>query len=375
MKFSSPRLPLLDSLLAVSRALSNRTALPALGGIMLEASVGPEGESGLLSFKATDSEMSLTCSCAAQVEIPGKQLLPGRLLIEVVKALPDGSVEFESRAEYRDVEVRAGSAQFHLRTLLAEDFPPLPIPAEDPIKLPAAAFAATIERVIVAASNDEVRPILTGILIQAEESNLVMVATDSYRLCVKQTTLDSPVVEVFEAVIPARALRELARLVDHDEPDGKIEISMLGSQIVFNLGEALLSSRLIDGQFPSYKQLIPEAFDYDLKLGREEFLEVAKRVRHLAQRQVPLKLTFSEGELEVAAETPDLGDARDALPVPFEGDPLEIAFNPKYLIEGIENVRGDEIFMKISSPLRPGLLVGTGDEEFRYLVMPIRLNV
>jgi DNA polymerase-3 subunit beta len=219
-----------------------------------------------------------------------------------------------------------------------------------------------------------VRPILTGVLFQAEGTMLTMVATDSYRLSVKHTELETSLPEPIEANVPARALRELARIVTQGGTE-EVAMSLARNQAVFMTGSVVLFSRLIEGQFPSWRQLIPELFEHEVRLPREELLEVARRVSQLAQRNAPLRFTFGEGELTVAAETPEVGDASEPLPAPYSGEPLEIAFNPQFLIEGLESVGGDELVMKLSSPLRPGLLEPAGRDDFSYLVMPIRLNV
>ncbi len=369
MKLSVSRDSLLTTLQVVSRAVSTRTTLPSLGGILTEAS-GDE-----LTLRATDMELALTRSVDdAKVEAEGTLLLPGRLLVDVVRNLPPGDVKLEQRAEQRDVELTAGGARFHLRTLAPDDFPRLPEFEGDAIRLPGQALAETIERVARAASRDEVRPILTGVLMQAEEGRLTMVATDSYRLSVKHTQLESPVTQPLEANVPARALRELSRTISAEGAD-EVKIALPRNQIVFRAGPVLLSSRLIEGQFPSYRQLIPESFEHEVRLPREEFLEVARRIGQLAQRNAPLRLAFAEGELTVAAETPDVGDASEAMPAPFSGEPMEIAFNPQFLIDGVDSVEADELTIHLSSPLRPGLLRPVGNEDFSYLVMPIRLNV
>jgi DNA polymerase III subunit beta len=369
MKISTSRDSLSATLQLVSRAVSTRSTLPSLGGILAIV------DSGGVTMRATDMELALTRAVdEAQTEREGTVLLPGRLLVDVVRNLPPGEVTLEQRAEQRDVELTAGSARFHLRTLPAEDFPRLPEFEGEAVKLPGPALAQTIDRVARAASRDEVRPILTGVLLQADENRLTMVATDSYRLSVKHTELEAPVGQALEANVPARALRELSRIVTAEEAE-EVEIAMPRNQVVFRVGPVLLSSRLIEGQFPSWRQLIPESFEHEVRLPREEFLEVARRVGQLAQRNAPLRLAFAEGELTVAAETPDIGDATEAMPAPYSGEPLEIAFNPQFLIEGVDSVDTDELAVQLSSPLRPGLLRPVGSEDFSYLVMPIRLNV
>ena len=218
------------------------------------------------------------------------------------------------------------------------------------------------------------RPILTGVLMQAEGNALTMVATDSYRLSVKHTELEAPVSQALEANVPARALRELARIIGAAGAE-EVEISLPRNQAVFKVDGVVLSSRLIEGQFPSWRQLIPESFEHDVRLPREELLEITRRISQLAQRNSPLRLAFAEGELTVAAETPDIGDASEGMPAPYSGEPLEIAFNPQFLVEGVESVATEQVAVQLSSPLRPGLLRPVDGDDFSYLVMPIRLNV
>jgi len=369
MKLSVPRDSLSNALQLVGRAVSTRGTLPSLGGILLIAGDGP------LTLRATDMELSLTRNLDdAKTEQEGTVLLPGRLLGDVVRSLPPGEVTLELRGEQRDVEISAGGARFHLRTLAAEDFPRLPELEGETVRLPAAPLAATIDLVARAASRDEVRPILTGVLLQADGSRLTMVATDSYRLSVKHTEFEAPITQALDANVPARALRELARIISAAGAE-EVEIALQRNQVVFETAGAVLSSRLIEGQFPSWRQLIPESFEHEVRMPREELLEIARRISQLAQRNAPLRFAFAEGELTVAAETPDIGDASEGMPAPYTGEPLEIAFNPQFLVEGIESIATDEVSLQLSSPLRPGLLRPVDGEDFSYLVMPIRLNV
>jgi DNA polymerase-3 subunit beta len=258
--------------------------------------------------------------------------------------------------------------------LPAEDFPKFPDAGDAPMTIPAQALAETVEDVARAASSDDMRPVLTGVLVNAASAEMTMVATDSYRLAVKRTALEPALSGELEANIPARALRELGRIVTADEVEA-VAVSLLPNQAVFSAGAVVLNTRLIDGQFPNFRQLLPESYEHDVRLPREEFLQVTRRVSQLAQRNAPLRLTFSEGELTVAASTPDVGDAEETMPAAFEGETLEIGFNPEFLREGIESVEGDEVMLRLISPLRPGLLQPVENEDFRYLVMPIRHTV
>ncbi len=367
MKISTSTTELRDHIQTVARVSSTRSAIQALAGVQIAAADGVE-------LRATDMDLGLRVPLQAEVMRPGEVVLPGRLLLEVVRSLPGGTVTLELRPEQQDVEIVAGTARFHLRTLRAEDFPQLPEPGgETTVAMPAHAFTETVERVSRSASRDETRPILTGVLVSAEGSSLRMVATDSYRLSVKETTLAGALAEGFEANVPARALEELTRLVDPETDT--ITIGVRANQVVFEAGEATLSSRLIDGQFPNYRQLLPEQFEHELTVDRHEVLDVVKRIALLAQKNAPLRLSFGEGELRVSAQTPDVGEASDTLPVPFAGEPFEIGFNPEFLIAGIESAAADAVVLKLISPLRPGLIESADGSGFLYLIMPIRLNV
>ena len=239
--------------------------------------------------------------------------------------------------------------------------------------LPADAFVQTVERVARSASHDETRPVLTGILISASDRELRMVATDSYRLSVKRTTLETALQGSLEANVPARALQELTRVAQQYQCT-ELVLGLGQNQVIFELGGVVLSSRLIDGQFPNYRQLIPESVDHELTLSAPELTGVVRRISLLAQKNAPLRLAFREGELTVSAQTPDVGEASETIPIPFHGEPFEIGFNPEFLRDGVESIDTDELVMKLISPLRPGLIESPGDGDFVYLVMPIRLN-
>lgn len=369
MKLTCNRSELVSKLSVVARAVSTRAATQSLAGILLSV----EGSGATL--RSTDMEIGLQSGLEVSgVEGSGSVLLPGRLLSEVARTLSADTVELQTRDEQRDVELRSGGSSFHLRTLPAEDFPPFPQPEGDPLRIPAAELQGAIDIVARAASRDDMRPVLTGVLVTLAEGALTMVATDSYRLAVKRTVVQGEGGGELEANIPARALRELGRILSAEGVE-EVEVSLLRSQALFRAGAFVLTTRLIEGQFPNYKQLLPESFEHDVRLPRGEFLEVTKRISQLAQRNAPLKLAFESGELTIAAETPEVGDATETIPAAFEGEPMQIGFNPDFLKDGIESVQSDEILLRLISPLRPGLLQPVGDEDYSYLVMPIRLNV
>jgi DNA polymerase-3 subunit beta len=369
LKLTTKREDLVSKLSIVSRAVSTRAATQALSGVLLTA------VEGRVTLSATDLDLGLETALDANVAVEGSVLLPGRLLAEVARSLADQTVEIESREAEHDVEIRSGGSSFHLRVLPAEDFPKLPsAEGATALKIPAKALEDSIELVARAASRDDMRPVLTGVFVTASGAEMTMVATDSYRLAVKRTELESELGGEIDANIPARALRELGRILSSEGVDAAA-ITLLPNQAIFEAGAITLTTRLIEGQFPNYRQLLPESYEHDVRLPRSEFLDVTRRVSQLAQRNAPLRLSFAPGELTVAAETPDVGDAEETMPAAFEGEPLEIGFNPEFLKEGIESVEGEEVLLRLISPLRPGLLQPVEGEDFRYLVMPIRLNV
>jgi DNA polymerase-3 subunit beta len=363
MKIACSHDELTQKLGIVARGVSARTAVQILTGILLRA------DAGVLTVAATDMELSLRTSLEAQVEGEGAVVVPGRLLLDIARGLPESEVAIEHRAEEGAVQITSGSALYRLNTYAADDFPRLPEPVADTLHaVDREALLETIGRVSRSASRDESRPVLTGILVRFEAGKLVMAATDSYRLSVKETALEGDLPEL-EAIVPARALGELSRIAQGAD---EIQLGVDENHVYFTTDGAWLTTRRIDGQFPNYKQLLPEAFEHEVTLPREELLDVVRRMAVMAQRNSPLRLRFAEGELTVSAQTQDVGEARETIPAAFTGDPLEIGFNAEFLRDGIESVAGDEVQLRLISPLRPAVMQSEGD-AFTYLIMPIRL--
>jgi DNA polymerase-3 subunit beta len=363
LKLSISRDVLAEQLGVVARAVSARATVLVLGGVRLTVADGG------VELAATDMELSLRASVEAEIEGPGEVVVPGRLLLDIVRSLPDTDVEIEQRRDESILVITSGAASYRVHTYAAEDFPRLPeIESLELHSLDREALLGTIARVSRSASRDESRPVLTGILVRFESGKLVMAATDSYRLAVKETPSNA-VVPDLEAIIPARALQELARIgASADE----VQLGIQENHVVFGVDGVWLTTRRIDGQFPNYRQLRPESFEVEMALPREELLDAVRRVAVLAQRNSPLRLRFEEGQLTIQAQTQDVGEAKESLPISYGGDLLEIGFNPDFLREGLESVSETDVQLKLISPLRPGLITGAGD-DFWYLIMPIRL--
>ena len=323
--------------------------MQALSGVQVLA--GADG----IELRATDMEIGLRVPLAGEVVREGAVVLPARLLVDVVRSLPGDSVSLELRSAEQDVEIIAGAATFHIRTLRLEDFPPFPEPEQDGrVQVPAAAFVATVAKVARSASRDETRPVLTGILVSATGDELRMVATDSYRLSVEG---DEARVAARRRVRGERARARAAGA----EPDrrrrrgGRAE--RRGAHEPGHLRGRRRRPLLAADRRPVPQP--PPAAARRLRARAParraaEITDVVRRISLLAQKNAPLRLAFSEGELTVSARTPDVGEARETLPVPFQGEPLEIGFNPEFLRDGLEAVDSGDVLLRLISPLRPG---------------------
>lgn len=353
---------------ALTRIASGRIVNPTLSGVQISA------KSGEIALNATDQSLSLQSVIPGEVEDPGTVVLPAKLLQDIARQASSANISLEFRPAENDVELRAGGAVFHLRTLRNEDFPQLPaMPTSDVVTVPAESFATTSSRVVRCAAKDEARPLLSCVLVRAEADSLMMVATDSYRLAEKTTKLEQAISGSFEANVPARAMQEVERLISTEAVE-TVDIARTENQVIFKVGKNLLSSRLIDGVFPQHRALIPESFDHIVELDARELKDVVSRVSLLSGKSVVIKLEFTEGELTVSSQAQDVGEASESLPVPFNGETLSIGFNHTYLREALEMMEDERVQFKLTSPIRPGVIQTLKDDSFLYLLMPIRLS-
>src|ERR687898_1089640 len=362
MKISVARDELVAKLGIVSRAVSTRGTVQVLSGILLAA------DGGTLTLAATDMELSLRTTLDARVEGDGAVVIPGKPLVELARLLPESDVTIEYRPEEGTVQIVSGSYNSRLHVFNAEDFPRLPTVDAQLHAIDREALLETVDRVAKSASRDESRPVLTGILVRFEAGKLVMVATDSYRLSVKETVLTEAAPEL-EAIIPARALTELSRLAGSGDT---IDLGVHENHVVFGTGDAWLTTRRIDGQFPNYRQLLPEAFEVELTLPKSELADVVRRASVLALRNSPLRLRLAEGELTVSAQTQDVGETHETMPAAYSGEEFVIGFNAEFLRDGVDSIVGDDVKVKLINPLRPAILEDAAG-DFTYLIMPIRL--
>jgi DNA polymerase-3 subunit beta len=317
-------------------------------------------------------------------------VVPARLFSDVVRNLPAEEVHVElgrSDETGGQVVVTGGAARFELNAWSASDFPQTStFDLSQSLPIARGPFLETLAKVARAASRDDNRPILTGVLVSIDQTTLRMVATDSYRLAVKQTALEGGPDSEIQAIVPVKALNEVSRLAAGVQSD-TIALVVGENQALFGLGDLVIATRLIEGQFPNYRQLLPDTFEHTVELEREPFLGVVRRVGLLAQKNAPLRLKFSpagpdeegadqQSRLTVRAVTQDIGQAQETLPVEYSGEDFEIGFNHLFLIDGVESVGGEKVSLQLITPLRPGLLSGgdTAGADFLYLIMPIRLS-
>lgn len=347
----------------VSRAVSSRGTVQVLSGILLTT------DGGTITLAATDMELSLRTTLDARVRGEGAVVIPGKPFAELARLLPESDATLEYKPEEGTIQIVSGSYSSRLHVFNAEDFPRLPAIDAQLHTIDREALLETVDRVARSASRDESRPVLTGILVRFEAGKLIMVATDSYRLSVKETALSDAAPEL-EAIIPARALTELSRLGGAD--GDTIALGVHENHVVFGTGEAWLTTRRIDGQFPNYKQLLPETFEVELTLPKTELADVVRRASVLALRNSPLQLRLAAGELTVSAQTQDVGETHESMPAAYSGEELLIGFNAEFLRDGIESISGDDVKLKLINPLRPAILEDAAG-DFTYLIMPIRL--
>src|ERR671914_1258246 len=356
----------------VSRGISARSTIQLLGGILLEAG----GE--VLELSATDMEISVQTSSPAEVEEEGRVVIPARIFNDIVRSLAAGRFSLEHDGSEGTVRLAAGENEYRIRAYAADDFPQLPgFEAEGAFRMSGEVLVETVEKVSRSYSRDETRPVLTGILISFEDSRVRMVTTYSYRLSIKETELATTAFEGSrEAIIPARAMQEVSRIFASSDEE-EIEVALSQNQALLRAGDVLLGTRLIDGNFPEYRRLLPTTFEREISVDREDLIGTLRRVNLFAQRQtppVPVSLSFSEGSVEVIVRNGEIGEAHERLPATSE-DEFLISFNPGYLLDGVSAIDTENVVFKFNEPLKPGLIVPeeNGEEpDFLYLIMPMR---
>ncbi len=356
----------MDALGTAGRAAAGRSgALPVLGGVRLSI------EGDRLEVTGTDLDLTITVRTTVSGESDGVVVAPGRLITDIVRALEPGAVSLESDEE--ELQIASGRSHFTVRTHPAGDFPRLATPSGDSVTLPVDGLAEALRQVTRAASGEDSRPILTGVLLSAEEGGLRLVATDSYRLAVRDLSGIGVLAEGQKVLVPSRALNELMRLLG--STPGEVTLRLGTHDATFGVGDVTLTTRLIEGEFPNYRALIPSGYPNRLIVGREALLDAVKRVKLLARdATTPVRIALRPTGIELTVITTDWGTATEDVDAKYEGAEMTVAFNPTYLIEGVEAVSGDEVALDTLDALKPATLKPIDGDDYLYLLMPVRVS-
>jgi DNA polymerase-3 subunit beta len=362
VKFRCDRDVLSEALQTVQRGVSSRPGIPALTGVLIEGS-----SDGSLTLTTTDLEVSARLTIDVQVSEEGTALVPARLLGDTVKSLSDAPVDFET--DQSQARIRCAAYEGALRLLPAEDFPALQAPSGTRVVVEAPRFAEAVGQVARAASRDEARPVLTGVLVEVSREGVTLVATDSYRLAVRDLVATAE--GEAKAIVPERAMTEAGRAAQTIEK-GEIQALVDDSQVSFELGSLTLTSRLIEGEFPNYRQLLPERYENRLTVSRQQLMDAVRRVGLLARDTSPVRIEFNALGAKLSSSSPDLGQAVETVEARYEGEDVTAAFNATYLADGLAAATGESVRLEVRDGLKPGIVRGDSD-EFTYLVMPVRL--
>jgi len=366
MKFKSERDFLVEALTAASRVVATRF-IGASSGILLSLSGN--------QLIVTGTDLDITARTVVDVIgfEDGATVVPARLIVDAVRSLEAGAVTVTSGDD--KIEISLARAKFSLRTFAVADYPKLP-PVTGPVTtLAAQDLIQGLNQVVRAAANDDARPLLTGILFTTEGTTLRLIATDSYRLAVRDVPGVASLGGSHDLLVPARALLELQRAASSLPPDAEIGVTLTDAEICFTVGATSIASRLIDGNYPSVLQLIPASYPNQLRIAKDTLLTSLRRAKLLAKDSTSsVRLTMKDRNLEIRTQSHDAGDVEDNIDADYNGDEITIAFNPSFLIDGIEAVPGDEVVLEMSDSVRPAMVHGVDDERFRYLLMPVRVQ-
>jgi DNA polymerase III subunit beta len=363
VKFRCERDVLADAVGAAGRAATNRTGtLPVLSGVRMQV------DGDRLTVTGTDLELTIRLSVDVGGERDGAAVVPARLVADIVKALPAGAVSVELHDE--EMSIGAGRSQFSVRPLSLDDYPAQAESAADAVTLPAATMADALRQVVRAASTDDARAVLTGVLLAADDDGLRMVATDSYRLAVRDLPESSVLATGQKVLIPGRALAELQRVIGDAE---ELQVRFGEREATFEAGGTRLSTRLIEGEFPNYRNLLPTSYPNLLTVGKADMLEAIRRVKILAQDSTPVRLLLGGDTVQLTAITQDVGNASDEIDATYDGAEMTVAFNPDYLASGIDAIDSDDVTLATMDPMKPAVLRGVGRDDYLYLLMPVRV--
>ena len=369
MKFTITKEQMLTGLQAVQNIVGNRTTLPILSNVLLRA------EGKRLDLTASDLDVTIACNVEANVSVEGACTLPVKKLFGICRELNGQEIELE--VDERNVgTLRAGPSFYKLHGLSSEEFPPQPKFADKKqVVIPQEKLRAMLRKTSFAISSDETRYVLNGIFFVLKEHKFTMVATDGRRLALVDEEVDIAEASQGEFIVPTKAINELGRLL---QTTGQAELRFSENQVAFHLGDdkgssILLISKMVDGTYPNYRQVIPPESKERITLIREEFLHALRRAELMtSEKSNSVKLAFSENNLAITANTPELGEARESVAINYKGHEFAIAFNPGYLMDPLKALECEEIFLEVTDELSPGVV--KINEPFLYVIMPMRMS-
>jgi DNA polymerase-3 subunit beta len=376
MKVTVLQESLAHGLSLVSRAVSPRSTLPVLSNVLVAT------DEGRLRLSATNLELGITCWIGAKIEEDGSTTVPARTFVDLVATLPAEQVSLNLNAATQTLNVRCGASNTDIKCIDAQEFPPLPVSdMEGAIQLNVADFKEMIQQVVFAASVDEARPVLMGVLVMVEKDTITMAAADGFRLSVRKGTLSQPAAQAVTVIIPGRALNELGRVTS----DGNEMIAMVmpkgRGQVVFRMKDVEVSSQLIDGTFPDYQQIIPRSYKSRTILSTPALLKACKQAEifaregsNVARLDIKSSGDLEPGSVEISAQSEETGSNETIVAATIEGVGLLIAFNVKYLREVLEVVKSPNVALETSAPNAPGVIRPVGDENFLHVIMPMHLG-
>jgi DNA polymerase III subunit beta len=369
MNLSISKEQILNGLQAVQNVVSTRTTLPILSNVLLRA------ENGRLEFTATDLDVTISCGVEAKVAQPGATTVPVKKLFGIVRELANLDIEIEVD-DKNLCSIHSGASDYKIHGLSADEFPPLPVFKEEKkVVLPQETVKSMMKKTSFAASTDESRYVLNGIYISLKDHKMTMVATDGRRLALVDEDVDVSEASQGEFIVPTKAVNELNRLL---LDKGEVEIRYAENQASFTLKDdkgssVLIVTKLIEGNYPNYRQVIPAETKERVALGREEFLHALRRAEIMtSEKSNSVKMSFAKNRLEITANSPEVGEAKESLAINYKGKEMAIAFNPKYMIDPLNALPNDEVFIELIDELSPGVLKING--PFLYVVMPMRLS-
>jgi len=358
-----------QALQTVSRAISTRTTLPILNNILLETTA--DG----LALTATNLEIGIRKVVPAEIAEEGSTTAPARLLTDFVASLPDEPLDMTLDAGTQTLGVRCGRFDTHIKCIEADEFPPGPRPEEgDRLTIPLEGLLRAIEQTQMAASTDEARPVLTGELVQIEGKRLVLVATDGHRLAERRLSASASDELDARLIVPARALAELPRAFKGESGEVEVLVSKARNQVFFRAGASEVTSRLIDGQYPNYSQVIPNKSSTSVKVSTAELTQTVRAVSLFARDSANvIRIRAQAGSLVLSATTNEVGDSRAELDATVDGSEIQIAFNARYVLDALGVVECDQVELKFDGPLSPGLMKAPNSEDYLYVIMPVRV--